>query len=143
MIFLQTNTKVSRRTGGLHIGLGVLVGSLLSASASSAQTLTTLVSLNGSNGGYPYAGLIADANGNLFGTTANGGASGLGTVFELAGSGLVPPTKFAKVPGSARFHGVSISTLATAYGGLNYAAAALGYQSVAALQSAVRAYCGI
>ena len=35
----------------------------------------------------PYAGLTADAAGDLFGTTANGGANGDGTVFELAGTG--------------------------------------------------------
>ena len=35
-------------------------------------------------GGYPQAGLIADSKGNLFGTTYVGGASGVGTVFELS-----------------------------------------------------------
>ena len=34
-----------------------------------ATTPTTLVSFNGTNGAYPYAGLIADAAGDLFGTT--------------------------------------------------------------------------
>ena len=37
---------------------------------------------NGRDGMWPYAGLIIDASGNLYGTTAIGGA-GLGTVFEL------------------------------------------------------------
>ena len=32
-------------------------------------TLSALVSFNGSDGDYPYGGLIADANGDLFGTT--------------------------------------------------------------------------
>jgi uncharacterized repeat protein (TIGR03803 family) len=32
---------------------------------------------------FPYGGLIADANGNLYGTTYYGGKSGNGTVFEL------------------------------------------------------------
>ena len=49
-------------------------------------TPTTLVSFNGSNGAYPYAGLIADAAGDLFGTTGGGGNS-YGTVFELVNSG--------------------------------------------------------
>jgi uncharacterized repeat protein (TIGR03803 family) len=31
----------------------------------------------------PYGGLIADASGNLYGTTYYGGSSGLGTVYEL------------------------------------------------------------
>jgi hypothetical protein len=56
-----------------------------------ASTATTLVSFDGSpvsfdggnNGAFPYAGLIADANGNLFRTTFLGGAYGYGT-FEIA-----------------------------------------------------------
>jgi uncharacterized repeat protein (TIGR03803 family) len=35
------------------------------------------------------AGLIADADGNLFGTTRSGGANGAGTVFEVTNSGFV------------------------------------------------------
>jgi uncharacterized repeat protein (TIGR03803 family) len=35
------------------------------------------------DGGQPYAALVMDENGNLFGTTVNGGAFDLGTVFEL------------------------------------------------------------
>ena len=52
-------------------------------------TLSTLYSFTGSpsHGANPYAGLIADANGDLFGTTQHGGASGDGTVFELVRSG--------------------------------------------------------
>ena len=49
--------------------------------------LTTLVSFNGANGQFPYAGLIADAAGDLFGTTTEGGADGDGTVFELVNNG--------------------------------------------------------
>ncbi|MCC6493022.1 MAG: hypothetical protein IT424_08370 [Pirellulales bacterium] len=46
-------------------------------------TLTTLASFNGDNGGGPEGDLIADAVGNLFGTTIAGGAFGRGTVFRL------------------------------------------------------------
>ncbi len=35
------------------------------------------------DGANPYAGLIKDKNGNLYGTTLNGGTNGAGTVFEL------------------------------------------------------------
>jgi uncharacterized repeat protein (TIGR03803 family) len=37
----------------------------------------------GFDGAEPYAGLTQDAAGNLYGTTSDGGASGLGVVFEL------------------------------------------------------------
>jgi hypothetical protein len=59
-----------------------------------ASTPTTLFSFsgvagNGPNGGYPISGLIADAHGDLFGTTSQGGANGdYGTVFEITGSGF-------------------------------------------------------
>ncbi len=38
---------------------------------------------NCTDGGSPYAGLIQDAAGNLYGTTSSGGAHGGGTVFKL------------------------------------------------------------
>jgi uncharacterized repeat protein (TIGR03803 family) len=38
---------------------------------------------NGSDGRNPDAGLVLDAAGNLYGTTANGGSDGYGTIFEL------------------------------------------------------------
>ena len=47
-------------------------------------TTTTLVNFNGTDGAYPYGSLIADAAGNLYGTTIAGGANGDGTVFEIA-----------------------------------------------------------
>lgn len=49
-----------------------------------ASAPTILVSFTSSKGANPYGGLIVDANGNLFGTTDHGGASGYGTVFEIA-----------------------------------------------------------
>lgn len=84
--------------------------------------------------------LIADANGNLFGTDSYDDY--YGGVFEITGSGFAPPRKFAGTPGSANCKGATISNLAQAYGGNAHAAASLGYSSVAALQSAVSSYCG-
>jgi uncharacterized repeat protein (TIGR03803 family) len=40
-------------------------------------------SLNSNDGNQPYASLILDPAGNLYGTTAGGGADGFGTVFKL------------------------------------------------------------
>lgn len=49
-----------------------------------AWTETTIYRFGGgSDGLYPYAGVIADAAGNLYGTTAGDGQTSFGTVFEL------------------------------------------------------------
>jgi uncharacterized repeat protein (TIGR03803 family) len=47
-------------------------------------TLTTLIVFNGTTGAQPFGGLITDAESDLFGTTNSGGATGAGTVFEIA-----------------------------------------------------------
>ncbi|MGD0463124.1 MAG: choice-of-anchor tandem repeat GloVer-containing protein [Tepidisphaeraceae bacterium] len=52
--------------------------------AKESSSINTLVSFNGSDGYAPYAGVIADASGNLFGSTSRGGDSFYGNVFELA-----------------------------------------------------------
>ncbi len=62
----------------------VLVFSTLSVHARE----TVLYSFKGNPDGYgPLGGLISDQNGNLFGVTMQGGAHGLGTVFELSPGG--------------------------------------------------------
>jgi uncharacterized repeat protein (TIGR03803 family) len=57
-----------------------------------SSTIKTLVTFNGSNGLYCSAGLIADTEGNLYGTTVGGGANNVpSTIFEVTGSGFVVP----------------------------------------------------
>ncbi len=53
-------------------------------------TLTVLHGFTGPDGSSPAAGLVADPSGTLFGTTAAGGAHGLGTVFLISGAGFKP-----------------------------------------------------
>jgi uncharacterized repeat protein (TIGR03803 family) len=55
-----------------------------------ATAPTTLLNFDGTNGQYPASSLIADADGDLFGTTNAGGTNNLGTAFEITGSGFVP-----------------------------------------------------
>jgi uncharacterized repeat protein (TIGR03803 family) len=52
-------------------------------------SLTTLHAFNGSDGAYPFAGLLQGSDGNLYGTTSRGGASDVGTVFKLAPDGTL------------------------------------------------------
>lgn len=64
------------------------VNLLLSAAWSQTWTETVLYSFTGgADGGHPYAGVIRDASGNLYGTTVSGGASSNGTVFKVTPSG--------------------------------------------------------
>ncbi len=52
---------------------------------SSAGTLTTLWQFGcGTNGFFPYAGLVQGSDGNFYGTTTSGGAHGFGIVFRLS-----------------------------------------------------------
>jgi len=55
--------------------------------ATPGQIDTLYAFAGGSDGAYPQAGLVMDASGNLYGTTANGGSAGDGTVFEIQHSG--------------------------------------------------------
>ncbi len=70
--------------------LSLLIAGVLSLSLTAqAQTFKVLYKFTGgSDGAEPYAGVVADADGNLYGTTYYGGSSGYGTVYELTpGSG--------------------------------------------------------
>jgi uncharacterized repeat protein (TIGR03803 family) len=51
--------------------------------ANGTWTEKILYSFHGEDGGLPYAGLISDSAGNLYGTTTGGGAYGNGTIFEI------------------------------------------------------------
>ena len=68
--------------GGIHGG-GTMFE--LSPNGSGGWTETVLHSFGGgTDGGLPYAGLIFDGAGNLYGTTEAGGIYGGGTVFEFS-----------------------------------------------------------
>jgi uncharacterized repeat protein (TIGR03803 family) len=55
----------------------------LSPAAGRGWTESVLWSFNGTDGSSPYASLIFDGSGNLYGTTSVGGAYSGGTVFEI------------------------------------------------------------
>jgi uncharacterized repeat protein (TIGR03803 family) len=65
------------------LALGAMTS--LAGNASAAVTLTRIAAFNGTTqGAAPHAGVIADADGNLYGTTTMGGASGKGTIFKVS-----------------------------------------------------------
>jgi uncharacterized repeat protein (TIGR03803 family) len=52
-------------------------------------TLTTLHSFDGTDGEWPYSGLVQATNGDFYGTTYYAGANGSGTVFKVTPSGTL------------------------------------------------------
>lgn len=71
--------------------------------AAQAQTFTVIHTFSWLEGSFPATGLTIDAAGNLYGTTAQGGANNSGTVFELSngGSGWVLNTLYSFTWGSS------------------------------------------
>ncbi len=87
---LQEQTS-QLRLGVDRAGLrfAVALGMAASAAFTQAQTFTVLYNFaGGTDAASPYAGVIKDASGNLYGTTISGGVfRGYGTVFELDAKG--------------------------------------------------------
>jgi uncharacterized repeat protein (TIGR03803 family) len=67
--------------GSTLCGCGVVYK--LSPSSNGKWKYTVLHTFTGSDGAQPDANLILDSKGNLYGTTATGGAGGAGVAFEL------------------------------------------------------------
>jgi uncharacterized repeat protein (TIGR03803 family) len=59
--------------------------------ASPAQTFTVLKFFDGTNGSLPFGSLVEGVDANLYGTTYEGGADGLGTVFKFTLRGGIDP----------------------------------------------------
>jgi uncharacterized repeat protein (TIGR03803 family) len=59
------------------------VGTVFKLSPNGTETVLHSFAANGSDGTHPYAGLVMDTVGHLYGTTYSGGANGYGTVFKV------------------------------------------------------------
>jgi uncharacterized repeat protein (TIGR03803 family) len=62
-------------------------GTAFKLNTAGQETILHSFAASASDGSFPNGSLIGDANGNLYGTTAVGGAWGQGTVFELDSAG--------------------------------------------------------
>jgi uncharacterized repeat protein (TIGR03803 family) len=69
--------------GGTYSSSGTVFELTPAAGGGWTETVLHNFNYNGTDGNYPYAGLIFDAAGNLYGTTYQGGTYFYGTVFEL------------------------------------------------------------
>jgi uncharacterized repeat protein (TIGR03803 family) len=72
--------------------------------------LTTLYNFNGTDGIYPFGGLMQATNGKFYGTTYQEGADCCGTVFSLSVSGLGPFVEMLPASGKV---GISVKILGT------------------------------
>lgn len=80
-------TTLKAASAALTITVVLVLGVVATPSAR-AGTFGILHAFTGSpDGANPYANLIQDTAGNLYGTTESGGASGAGTVFEISSTG--------------------------------------------------------
>jgi hypothetical protein len=104
---------------------------VLTTTDGGTHTLTQLV--NG-NGGAQFFGWTG-ADVTSITVTCSAGCNGFAIGELVKGD-------FAGTQGKANCHGQSISALAKAFGGIDDAAADLGYPTVSALQDAVKAFCG-
>jgi uncharacterized repeat protein (TIGR03803 family) len=78
-----------RRAASATLALAAVLGlAMVTSQSAQAQTFKVLYNFKGAKGGAnPYAPLIRDSAGNLYGTAEAGGSSGAGTVFKVDKSG--------------------------------------------------------
>jgi uncharacterized repeat protein (TIGR03803 family) len=108
--------------------------------AAGTHALLTLATFNTSNGGYPVGGLIADAAGNLYGTTNAGGANNDGTVFEIsAGTHALATLATFNGNNGAQPHATLLADAAGNLYGTTFAGGASGYGTVFEIAAGTRA----
>ncbi len=97
----------------------------------SSSLIKPLASFDLTSGFNSYGGLIMDGSGNLYGTTAAGGSSSKGTIFELAhgSSTITTLASFDGTNGSAPEVGLLIDSSGNLYGTTTVGGAA-GYGTV-------------
>jgi uncharacterized repeat protein (TIGR03803 family) len=92
------------KSAGIFCALPVMVG--MFATPTVAASFTVLYNFSGgSDGAQPQAGLLRNASGTLYGTTAIGGSQGKGTVFKFSGGILATLYVFQGVPDGANPYG--------------------------------------
>ena len=90
--------------------------------AAGSSSITTLAKFAGSNGANPQANLTQDASGNLFGTTADGGANNGGTIFEIAAgtTSIITLASFSAASGAGPQGGVLLDVVGNLFGTTNF-----------------------
>jgi uncharacterized repeat protein (TIGR03803 family) len=112
-------------SGNCSVGFGCGTVYELSPDGNGGWTETILHEFSGNDGWQAHSGLVFDSAGNLYGTTANGGAFHEGTVYELSpakngGWSLETLHSFrAKLDGAVPWGGVILDSAGNLYGMTN------------------------
>ncbi len=89
LIWDQLGNIYGTTTSGGSEELGVVYEMMPPVPPSKTWTEQVIWSFTGPDGEYPQNAVVFDANGNLLGTTKQGGANGFGTVFKLTRFGNI------------------------------------------------------
>jgi uncharacterized repeat protein (TIGR03803 family) len=73
--------------GTTYAGGALNQGTVFKVNAANGKEEILYSFAGGEDGALPYSGLLLDADGNLYGTTSNGGGAGAGTIFRLSPTG--------------------------------------------------------
>ena len=86
LVFGETGVLYGTTSSGGINGAGTVFELIPPGIGGATWTEKVLYNFKGgtSDGSLPYAGLIFDSSGNLYGTTVSGGTGGQGTVFQLS-----------------------------------------------------------
>jgi 6-pyruvoyltetrahydropterin/6-carboxytetrahydropterin synthase len=127
-------------TAPLSMAVPTTWGPSSASTSPQGGVLTNVFSFAGTDGANPAAGLIQGTDGNLYGTTAYGGANGLGTVFKLTYAGaLTTVCSFANENGAfpgALIEDTNLSFYGTAInGGPDFAGTIFKLTSASNLQT--------
>jgi uncharacterized repeat protein (TIGR03803 family) len=125
------------RSGNLSRATVLVLLCAVTAASLLGQTFSTLVNFSGTNGiGPEYGSLVQGLDGNLYGTTSQGGTYGCGAIFAMTTNGVLTTlysfgVQFECTDGDGPFAGLLQGTMGT-YTGQRTTAALLmaGAQSL-------------
>jgi len=93
---------------------------IAAATASFAQTFTTLVNFEGTNGTSPDTWLIQGTDGSFYGTTQYGGSRQFGTVYKVNSAGMLTTLAIFNGPNGRLPTGLLLASDANIYGTTHY-----------------------
>jgi len=118
MFFQPSGWAPARKPEACKLLIALAIGWLFACPMASGQTPTTVVTFDVTNGFLPYFGSLVQAgNGDMYGTTYEGGANNVGTIFKLTPAGaLTTLHSFDTTDGSLPAGSLLLATNGDLYG---------------------------